>query len=176
MFNGLPEVFPDRVQNAELYMQKRIYSELQFLSILPMEQNETGLFSNYIHGDINVGKPLYTNNGITFNEIKFGKGQTVGGQTLPNGLIAINLPYMGRQSCLPPRISENIVGNICDGKLLAVNLYRFANLGKIIGIYGRSDHRLARLKINAVLRSGDYREAVVLRERVCEGDLVVIYR
>lgn len=85
MFNGLPEVFPDKVQNAELYMQKRIYEALQFLSILPMEQNKTGLFSNYIHGDINVGKPLYTNNGITFNEIKFGKGQTVGGQTLPMG-------------------------------------------------------------------------------------------
>lgn len=85
VFNGLPEVFEDRVQNAELYMQKRIYDSLQFLSILPMEQNETGLFSNYIHGDVDVGKPMYTNNGITFNEIKFGQGKTVGGQTLPNG-------------------------------------------------------------------------------------------
>lgn len=85
MFNGLPEVFPDKVQNAELYLQKRIYNSLQFLSILPIEQNETGLFSNYINGDVEVGKPLYTNNGISFNEIKFGKGQTVGGQTLPNG-------------------------------------------------------------------------------------------
>jgi len=85
VFNGLPEVFDDRVQNAELYMQKRIYESLKFLSILPMEQNETGLFSNYIHGDVEVGKPMYTNNGITFNEIKFGQGKSVGGQTLPNG-------------------------------------------------------------------------------------------
>ena len=85
MFNGLPAVFDDKVQNAELYVQKRIYSALKFLTMLPMEQNETGLFNNYIHGDIELGDPQYTNNGITFNEIKFGQGQTVGGQTLPIG-------------------------------------------------------------------------------------------
>ena len=85
MFNGLPAVFEDRVQNAELYVQKRIYPALKFLTMLPMEQNETGLFNNYIHGDIELGDPQYTNNGITFNEIKFGQGQTVGGQTLPIG-------------------------------------------------------------------------------------------
>ena len=30
------------------------------------------------------------------------------GQTLPNGLIAINLPYMGNSGHLPPRVRENI--------------------------------------------------------------------
>ncbi len=85
VFNGLPAVFEDRVQDAEIFMQKRIYDSLQFLSILPMNQNETGLFSNFITGDVNVGKPMYTNNGINFNEIKFGQGKSVGGQTLPNG-------------------------------------------------------------------------------------------
>lgn len=30
------------------------------------------------------------------------------GQTLPNGLIAINLPYMGNRGSLPPRVLENI--------------------------------------------------------------------
>ena len=30
------------------------------------------------------------------------------GQTLPNGLIAINLPYMGSKGNLPPRVSDNI--------------------------------------------------------------------
>lgn len=85
VFNGLPEVFPDKVQDAEIYMQKRIYDSLKFLTILPMNQNKTGLFSNYIHGEINVGKPMYTNNGINFNQIKFAEGQTVGGQTLPMG-------------------------------------------------------------------------------------------
>ena len=87
VFNGLPEVFEDKVQNAELFMQKRIYDSLQFLSILPMNQNKTGLFTNYMHGDVNVGKPLYTNNGITFNEIKFAQGTSNGGQTLPMGFM-----------------------------------------------------------------------------------------
>lgn len=31
------------------------------------------------------------------------------GQTLPNGLIAINLPYMGNRGNLPPRVSDNVV-------------------------------------------------------------------
>ena len=85
VFNGLPAVFPDKVQNAEIYMQKRIYDSLQFLTILPVDQNPSGLFSNYIAGEVNIGKPMYTNNGINFNEIKFGKGATVAGQTLPMG-------------------------------------------------------------------------------------------
>ena len=87
MFNGLPAVFPDKVQNTELYVQKRIYQSLKFLTLLPVVQNETGLFTNYINGEIEVGDPLYTNNGINFNEIKFGQGQTVGGQTLPIGFM-----------------------------------------------------------------------------------------
>ena len=87
VFNGLPDVFDDKVQNTELYVQKRIYETLKFLSLLPINQNETGLFSNYIGGEVDLGEPLYTNNGITFNEIKFGKGQTVGGQTLPIGFM-----------------------------------------------------------------------------------------
>lgn len=86
-FNGLPAVFEDKVQNDQLYVQKRIYSALKFLNLLPVEQNDTGLFTNYLNGDIQVGDPMYTNNGIDFNEIKFGQGQTVGGQTLPLGFV-----------------------------------------------------------------------------------------
>lgn len=85
MFNGLPGIMADKVQDTELYVQKRIYSGLKFLTLLPIVQNDSGLFTNYINGDVEVGEPLYTNNGITFNEIKFGQGQTVGGQTLPIG-------------------------------------------------------------------------------------------
>lgn len=33
------------------------------------------------------------------------------GQTLPNGLIAINLPYMGNKGNLPPRVSGNVIRN-----------------------------------------------------------------
>lgn len=84
-FNGLPSVFADKVQNDQLYVQKRIYHALKFLTLLPVEQNETGLFTNYLNGDVAVSDPLYTNNGIDFNEIKFGQGQMVGGQTLPIG-------------------------------------------------------------------------------------------
>lgn len=31
------------------------------------------------------------------------------GQNLPNGLIAINLTYMGNKGTLPPRVSENVI-------------------------------------------------------------------
>jgi hypothetical protein len=86
-FNGLPAVFDDKVQNQELYVQKRIYAALKLLNLLPVEQNETGLFTNYLNGDVDVSEPMYTNNGIDFNEIKFGQGQTVGGQTLPIGFM-----------------------------------------------------------------------------------------
>ena len=86
-FNGLPAVFEDKVQNDQLYVQKRIYQALKFLNLLPVEQNQTGLFTNYLNGDIQVGDPVYSNNGIDFNEIKFGQGQTVGGQTLPIGFV-----------------------------------------------------------------------------------------
>ena len=87
MFNGLPAVFDDKVQNTELYVQRRIYQTLKFLTLLPVEQNDTGLFTNYLNGDVEVSDPMYTNNGIDFNEIKFGQGQTVGGQTLPIGFM-----------------------------------------------------------------------------------------
>ena len=87
MFNGLPAVFDDKVQNTELYVQKRIYSTLKFLTMIPVEQNPTGLFTNYLNGEVKVGEPQYTNNNIHFNEIKFGEGQTVGGQTLPIGFM-----------------------------------------------------------------------------------------
>jgi hypothetical protein len=86
-FNGLPSVFADKVQNDQLYVQKRIYQSLKFLTLLPVEQNDTGLFTNYLNGDVEVSDPMYTNNGIDFNEIKFGQGQTVGGQTLPIGFV-----------------------------------------------------------------------------------------
>ncbi len=87
MFNGLPAVFDDKVQNTELYVQKRIYSTLKFLTMIPVVQNPTGLFTNYLNGEVEVGDPQYTNNNINFNEIKFGEGQTVGGQTLPIGFM-----------------------------------------------------------------------------------------
>ena len=87
MFNGLPANIEDKVQANDLFVQKRIYQALKLLNLLPINQNEVGLFTNYLHGSVEVSNPMYTNNGIHFNEIKFGKGQTVGGQTLPLGFM-----------------------------------------------------------------------------------------
>ena len=39
------------------------------------------------------------------------------GTTLPNGLIAINLPYMGKTAALPERVSENISRDNCGNDL-----------------------------------------------------------
>ena len=39
------------------------------------------------------------------------KASLQSGQSLPNGLIAINLPYMGSKGLLPPRVEENISKN-----------------------------------------------------------------
>jgi hypothetical protein len=74
--------FQSPVEKNSVYIQA-----LKFLNLLPVEQNQTGLFTNYLNGDIQVGDPVYSNNGIDFNEIKFGQGQTVGGQTLPIGFM-----------------------------------------------------------------------------------------
>lgn len=87
VFNGLPAIFDDKVHNEELYIQKKIYGALELLNILPINQNPTGLFTNYINGDVELGDPIYSNNNITFNQIKFGQGTTVGGQTLPIGFV-----------------------------------------------------------------------------------------
>ena len=85
MFNGLPNNFDDKKQNADLYIQKKIYESLKFLTILPVNQNPTGLFTNYIQGTVEVADPEFLNDGIDFNEISFGKGNTVGGQTTAHG-------------------------------------------------------------------------------------------
>lgn len=86
-FNGLPRIFEDKVQNTEVYVQQRIYEQLTLLNFLPVNQNPTGLFTNYINGDVELGDPEYSNNNITFNEIKFGEGKIEGGQTVPVGFM-----------------------------------------------------------------------------------------
>ena len=85
MFNGIPAIQADKVQNMELYVQKKIYESLKFLSILPTVQNPSGLFTSYMQGDVEVADPEYVANGITYNEIKFGEGSTVSGQIKPIG-------------------------------------------------------------------------------------------
>ena len=40
MFNGLPAVFDDKVQNTELYVQKRIYQGLKFLTLYQLNKTK----------------------------------------------------------------------------------------------------------------------------------------
>lgn len=87
MFNGMPTVFDDKVQNYELYIQRRFFDQLTLLNLAPINQNPVGLFTNYLAGEIETAEPNYTNNGIDFAEIIFGEGKTEHGQTLPMGFM-----------------------------------------------------------------------------------------
>lgn len=83
----MPTVFEDKVQNYEVYIQRRFFEQLALLNLAPINQNPVGLFTNYLAGEVEVAEPNYTNNGIDFAEIKFGEGRTEHGQTLPVGFM-----------------------------------------------------------------------------------------
>lgn len=87
MINGMPTVFDDKVQNYEVYIQRRFFNQLKLLNLAPINQNPVGLFTNYLAGEIETAEPNYTNNGIDFAEIIFGEGKTEHGQTLPMGFM-----------------------------------------------------------------------------------------
>lgn len=83
----MPTVFEDKVQNFEVYIQRRFFDQLKLLNLAPINQNPVGLFTNYLAGEIETAEPNYTNNGIDFAEIIFGEGKTEHGQTLPMGFM-----------------------------------------------------------------------------------------
>jgi len=83
----IPKIFDNRVHNLEFYAQKRIYQSIKLLNKLPMSQNVSGEFTNYIGSkpeDL-VGDVISTGDGLDFNEIKFGDASTVRGATVPKG-------------------------------------------------------------------------------------------
>lgn len=83
----IPKIFDNRVHNLEFYAQKRIYQSVKLLNKLPMVQNVSGEFTNYIGSkpeDI-IGDVISTGDGLDFNEIKFGEASTVRGATVPKG-------------------------------------------------------------------------------------------
>ena len=83
----IPNIFDNRVHNLEFYAQKRIYQSIKLLNKLPMVQNVSGEFTNYIGSkpeDI-IGDVISTGDGLDFNEIKFGEASTVRGATVPKG-------------------------------------------------------------------------------------------
>ena len=89
----IPKLFDNRIHNLEFYAQKRIYQNLILLNKLPVVQNISGEFTNYITTDADdvVGDLISTGDGLDFNEIKFGEPSTVRGATIPKG-------YMFRMS------------------------------------------------------------------------------
>jgi len=86
----IPEMFEERVHNLEFYAQKQIYNRIQLLNKLPMVQNVSGEFTNYI-GDNNPddvkGNVISTGDGLDFNEISFGEPSMYRGATVPKGFM-----------------------------------------------------------------------------------------
>lgn len=85
----IPNLFEERVHNLEFYAQKRIYQSLKLLNRLPMVQNVSGEFTNYVGADPAdvIGDVITTGDGLDFNEIKFGEPSQVRGATIPKGFM-----------------------------------------------------------------------------------------
>ena len=83
----IPNLFEERVQNLEIYAQKKVYGSLKLLNKLPIVQNTSGLFTNYVNAepaDV-IGDVITTGDGLDFNEIKFGEPSEIRGATVPKG-------------------------------------------------------------------------------------------
>ena len=85
----IPRLFDERTHNLEIYAQKRVYSQLKLLNRLPIVQNVSGEFTNYVSADVDevVGDVISTGDGLDFNEIKFGEPSQIRGATLPKGFM-----------------------------------------------------------------------------------------
>ena len=86
----LPTEYDERVHNLQLYAQKRIFQKLTILNELPINQNESGEFTNYIaskNPDELTGNPITTTEGVDFTEIDFGKPSEIRGTTRPKGFM-----------------------------------------------------------------------------------------
>ena len=82
----IPRLFDERTHNLEIYAQKRVYSQLKLLNKLPIVQNISGEFTNYVSdADEAIGDIITTGDGLDFNEIKFGEPSQIRGATLPKG-------------------------------------------------------------------------------------------
>ena len=83
----IPKLFEERTHNLEFYAQKRVYSQLKLLNKLPIVQNISGKFTNFVSTDADdvVGDVISTGDGLDFNEIRFGEPSAYRGATLPKG-------------------------------------------------------------------------------------------
>lgn len=98
----LPKDYFLRGHNKEYYVQEQIYKKLRFLNELPMVQNETGEFTNYIidNNVDTIGDPITIAEGVEFNEISFGKPSTKRGATIAKGFMFKWTDKMARQGRL----------------------------------------------------------------------------
>ena len=83
----IPHLFEERTHNLEFYAQKRVYNTLKLLDKLPLVQNVSGEFTNYVSStaDDVIGDVISTGDGLDFNEIRFGEPSAYRGATLPKG-------------------------------------------------------------------------------------------
>ena len=98
----LPKDYFLRGHNKEYYVQEQIYKKLRFLNELPMVQNETGEFTNYIidNNVDTIGDPITIAEGVEFNEISFGKPSAKRGATIAKGFMFKWTDKMKRQGRL----------------------------------------------------------------------------
>lgn len=85
----IPNLFDERTHNMEFYAQKKVYSQLKLLNKLPIVQNVSGEFTNYVSSSVDdvIGDVITTGDGLDFNEIKFGEPSAFRGATLPKGFM-----------------------------------------------------------------------------------------
>ena len=83
----IPRLFDERTHNLEVYATKKVYNTLKLLNKLPIVQNVSGEFTNYVSTDADdvIGDVVSTGDGLDFNEIKFGEPSAYRGATLPKG-------------------------------------------------------------------------------------------
>ena len=83
----IPRLFDERTHNLEVYATKKVYNTLKLLNKLPIVQNVSGEFTNYVASDADdvIGDVITTGDGLDFNEIKFGEPSAYRGATLPKG-------------------------------------------------------------------------------------------
>lgn len=88
MVQTLPANYFLNEHNREFYINEKIHEKLPFLDLLPMVNNETGEFTQFITtagADTETENPRGINEGVNFAEINFGEPSVKRGSTLAKG-------------------------------------------------------------------------------------------
>ncbi|MBO6275707.1 MAG: hypothetical protein J6M91_09290 [Methanobrevibacter sp.] len=88
MVQTLPANYFLNEHNREFYINEKIHEKLPFLDLLPMVNNETGEFTQFITSaaaDTETENPRGINEGVNFAEINFGEPSIKRGSTLAKG-------------------------------------------------------------------------------------------